>query len=359
MQPQEMIAELEVIKNELLNSSNKYRCHYPIERRYERLIERFEVEKGASEVDKQRYKTLKSEIKAKLQDLRKANETMINQLDFDAECKRLIDAGDQVNLKGLVNIGEYFGVEAIGGSEISEALDYVLRPYQLGANLRTPKNKICLDYLCNLLGHSILELPTNTQTSSTSSGFPFKSMYSGVNTQFVSTQDKIKEILEGDDTTKLMVWLLNASVEDRHYALRVASSKEGSFDCLRFLLLRAKPENNDINILTQGKPSLQCAMHRAIQSGSAVIVGAMLNGEINQSDDLLRQLLVRDSSNLTPIDYLEKIKNTGEYRSIVRTIRNAVDKYQTDSRLALSIDEAKSVSDKLTTFLSSAPNFAM
>lgn len=343
--PAEILSALKELHQSQTSPTRKYFSHYPLERKHERLIKAFEtVDAGKEAHLVTEFARLNAAIKDELSKHKKSNEQSIKLIDFVETCIALINAGDQTNFDGLVDIGEYFGAWIKGRKiEVSAALYFVLERFERNASQRTPSNKACLDLLCKILNEPSLPLP---KAVSATFGLP---------TSQVSNRQKIAVILQADAIDALMVWLLSANPEDRNFALRAACYKEGATQCLLFLLKRTAPSKTDakINLLAAGQPSGQIAMHRAIQSGKPYLVSILMNEETNPSNDLLKQLLVPEQQGSTPIDLIQFIQEAHAQRQIANIVKTALGKYRNVARFGLSAEDAESIQKRLDAVFSS------
>ena len=315
-------------------ATQRYISHYIVERRLETLLKSVSPSEISSADNAELLKELKrlqAKLKSEVDQLKKSNETMIKALNFEETCKQLINANDQVNFDGLVNIGEYFGVGS-AGKDVSGALDRVYDFYRTTPQAINETNHICLTRLCELLRQPILSVPQHT----------FHMMQNNA--------DKIKAILKEDSIIGLMGWLLAVKQEDRDFALRCAAAVDTCHNCLLFLLLRTMDKNVPINLLAKGQPSGQTALHRAVKSEKTLTVTLLLDSKFNPSDDLLKQLLVRDQKGLTPADIIETLIDTADLVDCSRMLdrmRGALDKHKDNPRFNLSKQESQSIYETL------------
>lgn len=305
--------------NELLQhcSSQKYVSHYPIECEYEKLI------RDDEHIDSAKYQASKTLLVDRLQKLEAANRILIKKLDFEQTCITLIKANDVANFTGLVNIGKYFGTGP-RGTDVCSGLSIVLKLFEKNPSWRKATNKRCLDRLCDILREPHLSIPqTNFQ-------------------MLTKSRQKLEAIIKADAIDDLMIWILHAAQEDLDFGLRLAASDDTYSNFLVFFLYRTSPssEHVRINLLAAGQPSGRIAMHRAIDSEKIFSVSILLNPATNRSNELLRQLLIRDNKNLRPIDLIRTIANDSIRANMVQKIRTTVELYQQTPRLALSAEEA-------------------
>jgi hypothetical protein len=278
------------------------------------------------------HHALKIRLESKLDQLKKSNQKLIRATDFKRECILLVNANDTVNLEGLVDIGEYFGIgPGPRGTDVVGGLDSVREWYRTYPSQRTSSNQTGLNKLCDLLHEPRLPIPkTNFDL-------------------FQNPRKKVQVIIKADAQTDLMMWLLHANQEDIDFALRLSASTDTSTECLHFLLLRAAPsaEYVKVNLLASGQPSGQIALHRAIQSQKITPLLILLDKESNPSEDILRQLLVCDSRNLRPIDLIDRINDANTRRIVINIVNDALKKYQSIPELQLSVEALHSVEETL------------
>ncbi len=300
--------------NELIQrcTSQKYISHYTVERECKKIIKNCNL----NSVTKKLINTLEVEIEK----LENSNMELIKNIDFRETCLALINAGDVANLKGIIDIGHYFGV-GVYKLEISSQLDLLLDVFKLSMSKRTPVNQPCLDYLCDLLKEPRLVLP-KTQFS-----------------QYTNSREKIINIVESDAINDLMVWMIDASQTDLDFALRIASSKTESLQCLLFLLGRTAPSESHvprIHLISPGNLSGNIAMHVVINSGNFTNIQLFLNEKTTPNDDLLKQLLVLNNKQLTPLDLIKNIKNEKTRSKVINYIRGAVNQHGKKIRYGLT-----------------------
>lgn len=328
MQRQNEISEIEKIDAKL-SSNFQYLCHYPLRSQFNKLLKKIGIKEKSNEELPDDCRLLVINVREKLLKLENANRQMIEKLDFIAECQRLINAGNKEELDGLVNIGEYFGVKKPYRSDVASALDEVLRHYQISSRNRTPQAKPCLDYLCELLN------------------VPKLNFIKAQPSLFANKREVVDAIVANDDSFKLMVWLVDATKEEKEYALRLAAHKEGSRNCLLLLLSYTKPADDSISLLGQGNPSGQCALHRAVKSRSVFTVSCFFDTKCNPSHDILKQLLVKDNKGNTPVDYLNTEVKQLERTQMLTIISKAVQRYKSDPERALSEKDTDLLTHKL------------
>ncbi|MFC3909750.1 hypothetical protein ACFORL_11780 [Legionella dresdenensis] len=276
------------------------------------------------------YEVLTDALKGKIQSLYESNQQMIKKLDFEETCTELINKNDVENLTGLINIGEYFGTGP-HGKDVCTPLDNIYDFFRTNPQQRTSSNKAALDKLCDILKETRLAIPERN----------FK--------LFANPRERVKAILKANEISDLMVWLVSATQDDREFALRAAASVDTCKDCLLFLLSRTAPNCKEasINLLAQGQPSGQNALHRAIASGKTLIVSILLDDKLNPSNGLLKQLLARDSKGLTPIDLIKKMADKIDQSRVVDRITTALNNYQNNSRFGLTEANIQSLNQNL------------
>ncbi len=289
-----LMVELNKVDDEI-SVKQKYMTHYRFEVRLEKLMEKPDTKMNNAKLPSECRKLIR-DINEKLNKLEQANKDLIKQIDFFAECHRLISLGEKNEFTGLIDIAEYFGLSHIS-IDVLTALERVLAVYQASPSKRTPQTKGCLDYLCQIL--HVNKLTFATSVSSSVSIFP-------------SQKEIIDAIIEKDNINELRQWIKKSTKTDREYALRVAISYEisGYNQCISHLLDLTSPEakvEEHISLISQGAASGQCALHRAIALRSPSNVNRLLRCP---SNDVLRQLLIKDKKHRTPIDDLVLIFDT-------------------------------------------------
>lgn len=316
----------------LSQSLNKqgYLSHYTIE------LELNKIQLPASSAEDKillsEYQKLRIDLENKLSQLKNSNRVMLQTLDFVATCIELINKNDTNNLVDLILIGEYFGTGP-DRTDVTSALLEVYEHFRTQPELRKASNKQALDELCTRLNEPRLS-PPNLNFD-----------------LFAAPIQKVKAILNANAINSLMVWLVNAKQDDRNFALRAAASVDTCSHCLMFLLLRTEPntEAAPIDLLAPGQPSGQIALHRAISSGKTVIVSLLLDEKFNPSNDLLKQLLVRDKKGFSPIDLIEKISDDIDQSCMITRIQAALNKYRNDPRLKLPEEDFELIEKNLET----------
>ena len=315
-------------------SAYQYVSHYPIQCQYEKLLKECEMLDFHSEPSEHvvAHQALKARLISNLFQLKESYSKLIRAKNFETACIKLINANDIANLEGLVDIGEYFGIgPGPRGTDVVGGLDSVREWYRINPSKRTVSNQAGLNKLCDLLHEPRLSV---------------------VVTNFNLFQDprkKVQAIIKADALTDLMIWLPVAKKDDIDFALRLAASTDSSIQCLQFLLLRAAPleEYVTVNLLQPGQPSGQIALHRAIQSQKQMPLLMLLNSDSNPSEDILRQLLVRDGRNLRPIDLIDEIHDVYTRKVVIDIVKDALKKYQPVPALQLSLEALHSVEETL------------
>jgi hypothetical protein len=326
--------------------SRKFISHYTVEQELNMVVAEQEPLLNANAPSLiEKYIAIKIQVEEQIERLKNANEVLLKAIDYPLTCIRLINAGDLENLKGLVYIGEYFGIEDPRGKDVCIPLDEVYDFYSVTSSARQPNAKECMDFLCKILNRPYLSFNHNYITPE---------YYRGI----TNPRAKLNTILKSDDDIYLMMWMVNATQDDLDFALRITASSPTNPKCLIALLLRTNQANTHhrIDLLacasdSKGIPSSkQIAMHRAIASGSTQIISMMLNPEANLSNELLNQLLVQDRKGLTPIDYIGKISDVAVQQRIIACIRETVDTYETVERYGFNPDKSQAIRDTLDTF---------
>ncbi len=335
MQRKVILDQLQQLE-QLLSSNRQYLSHYSLKDQLKTLLKELVV-KGLPDKDlPEDLKLVVTSIREKLDELECKNASLIEKIDFIKECERLIDAGDKDNLDALVEIGEYFGVKKPYRSDVASMLYFVLEIYQLSASKRTLKSKPCLDYLCDLLREKKLHFPTPMSVTELINQSVFQ-----------SKKALVDKILAADKSTQLSYWLIGTTQTDREYALRVAASKEGMSNCLLYLLQYTAPtasEDFKISLTAQGQPSGQCALHRAITAKSIYIVLCLMKCT---SNDILKQLIVKDVNQLTPLDYLHNIVDAHDRVRVINIILRAIEENKSNPSISLPPDDLDNIVSQL------------
>jgi len=315
-------------------SASKYVSHYPIQCRYEKLLKEcasidFTTESNEQVTD---HHALKTKLETELERLKKANEKLIRGIDFEKECTALVEANDVVNLEGLTYIGEYFGIgPGPRGKDVVGGLEFVREQYRTKPSRRTHENQMGLDKLCDLLSDPRLPVPETNFCL------------------FQNIRERMQAIIKADAPNDLMAHVFYADQDTINFSLRLAASTDTSIECLLFLLSRSAPSAEMVttNILTPGQPSGQIALHRAILSKKTMPISVLMDRLSNPSNDILRQLLVRDKRNLSPIDLISKIEDRFIQDCAIQAIRNALENYQSIPEVKLSSEQLSSVEKAL------------
>lgn len=336
MHPSEAIQELNALSQQC--SLQQYQSHYPLKQRLDELEEKVSFPKDGSVENQeiiQKFQAAKSKVEVQLSQLEKSNEQMIKELKFEATCVELVKTNDLANLKGLIDIGHYFGT-GFEGRDVCVALDRIYDFFRTNSSLIKASNKPCMDYLSDSCKRPRLQ----SQNQAPANNFQM----------YPDPRKRAIAILKADSVNDLMVWLLSANQADRDYALRASASIDSCPQCLMFLLRRTSAEKNQqrgINLLAAGQPSGQIALHRAILSGKTIVLSMLLDEDFNPSDDLLKQLLVRDKNGLTPIDCIGTLKEDEadliDRSRMIERIKEAFIKYQTNPKFGLTSKESDTI----------------
>lgn len=326
-----------------LCSSQTHVSHYTLQQSYDRLIASCEPLDDSIDDDlSQHYTESRRVLDAALQILKDKNQDKMLTIDFQRVCMGLIRRDDLENLKGLVDVAEYFGVgKGPTRMDVVSALYDVYDAFRDKPHLRIPGAKSCVDFISDALHEPRFYFEEATRTSRC-----LGALY-GQN----DVAKTLQTIFEFDDVNRLMVWMADASIEDAGFALRLAASSQASAppECFMFLLRRTKPDETCMKLsllaVAADKPekrsTKQTAMHRVVRSGNTQTALMILDRELNPSHDLLRQLLVRDRLNKRPIDYIENIEDVISQSLMIKRIRTALDTYKSEPRYGLGDEDTR------------------
>lgn len=332
--------------------SQKYVSHCTIQQQYNILVARCEpLGDAISSEASQSYISSRRKLDDALQTLEANNKEKMLIIDFKRTCMSLIRLNDLDNLKGLVDIAEYFGVgQGKTTMCVVDALYEVYNTFKLNKNLRIPDARLCVDFICDLLKEDKLNFQPISWTTT----------YEGALFRQIDLTKTLQTIFDYDDINKLMVWMVSATVGDIEFALRLAASSKTSApsNCFMFLLLQTRTDGTctkPISLLSvaadkPNSPSTkQTAMHRVVRAGNTQTALMILSHEFNPSDDLLKQLIARDRNNQRPIDYIEMIEDVVSQILMIERIKTAINTYRTEERYGLSGDVCDSIITELDT----------